>query len=124
MYSQLKSTSVRDEELENKIPDYTISITELKAIIYNNLSYDITGETLELIFYALGLPLYQDTKVDFLLFVKIYYLIAQKVQMDSEENEEAEIEGNNRYNGEEEEMPNEQNQNVESVEEQQQSEQQ
>ena len=64
------------------------------------------------------------TVVDFLLFVKIYYLIAQKVQMDSEENEEAEIEGNNRYNGEEEEMPNEQNQNVESVEEQQQSEQQ
>ena len=115
---------MRAEELENKIPDYTISITELKAIIYNNLSYDITGETLELIFYALGLPLYQDTKVDFLLFVKIYYLIAQKVQMDSEENEEAEIEGNNRYNGEEEEMPNEQNQNVESVEEQQQSEQQ
>ena len=79
MYSQLKETSYREEEMENKIPDYTISIGELQTIIYNNLSFNLTNEILEVIFYALGLPLLNDSRCDFLLFCKIFYLISNKI---------------------------------------------
>jgi hypothetical protein len=79
MYSQLKETSYREEEIENKIPDYTISIGELQTIIYNNLSFNLTSEILEVIFYALGIPLLNDSRCDFLLFCKIFYLISNKI---------------------------------------------
>ena len=68
-----------------KIPDFTISIPELKSIIYSNLSFELDNDTLEIIFYALGLQLIDDTKVDFLLFVKIYYLIYQKINGELEQ---------------------------------------
>ena len=86
MYAQLRQSTNRnnDDENENQIPNYTISIKELKGIIRDNAAYDLTDEVLELIFYALGMTLYQDTQVDFLLFVKIYYLIVQKEQGDED----------------------------------------
>ena len=86
MYSQLRTTKIRDEENEMKIPDFTISIPELKSIIYSNLSFELDNDTLEIIFYALGLQLIEDTKVDFLLFVKIYYLIYQKINCEPEQD--------------------------------------
>jgi hypothetical protein len=92
MYSQLRITNKRDEDQENKIPDYTITLNELKSTIYSNLMYTLTDEILELIFYALRIPLKQDTEIDFLLFVKIYYLIYNKIN--AVEKEEEQEEGN------------------------------
>lgn len=88
MYSALRVKSIRDEEDENKIPDYTITISDLRSIIYNNLNFNLNDEILELIFYAMGLPLREDTEVDFLLFVKIYYIIYLKINEAEEEMQE------------------------------------
>ena len=82
--------------------------------------YDLTDEVLELIFYALGMTLYQDTQVDFLLFVKIYYLIVQKEQGDEEEGEdvkEGQEELNEVEGDEEEGMENEMGEHGEEMEE-------
>ena len=111
MYSALRVKSIRDEDDENKIPDYTISIEDLRTIIYNNLMFKLNDEILELMFYAFGIPLKKETKVDFLLFVKIYYLIYVKLNeaanedMNSNENlleeddqEVNENEGDEAYN--------------------------
>ncbi|MCQ2818890.1 MAG: hypothetical protein MJ252_16615 [archaeon] len=105
MYSELKQGVKKEEDGENKIPDFEITRDDLREIINLNLSYVLTKETLELIFYALELPLFEETKIDFLLFVKIYFLIQQKLQneqMDKEEEEmlNEEMEENNRYDEE------------------------
>ena len=88
MYSQLRKTKKKDEDEENKIPDFTITIEQLKEAIANNLNFNLTNETLEVIFYALKIPFLEDTKVDFLLFFKIYYLIYTKIYSNNEEGEE------------------------------------
>ena len=103
MYSQLKETSYRDEEMENKIPDYTISIGELQTIIYNNLSFNLTNEILEVIFYALGLPLLNDSRCDFLLFCKIYYLILNKINGNELSDNYSQFEGEKKENYKKEE---------------------
>ena len=92
-----------------KIPDFTISIPELKSIIYSNLSFELDNDTLEMIFYALGLSLVDDTKVDFLLFVKIYYLIFQKINGEPEEENLSEqmFEKNEKKKGEDDGKDNE-----------------
>ena len=128
MYSQLRTTKIRDDENEMKIPDFTISIPELKSIIYSNLSFELDNDTLEMIFYALGLSLVDDTKVDFLLFVKIYYLIFQKINGEPEEEnlseqmfdnknekKEGQEEDENQKDNEGEENENEEN-NLEEIE--------
>ena len=122
MYAQLRQSTNRnnDDENENQIPNYTISIKELKGIIRDNAAYDLTDEVLELIFYALGMTLYQDTQVDFLLFVKIYYLIVQKEQGDEEEEEdikEGQEELNEVEGDEEEGIENEMGEHGEEMEE-------
>ena len=83
MYSELRTTSKKEDEAEPKIPDHLITKENLKDIIQINLKYEISKETLELIFYALEIPLYEDTKIDFLLFVKIYSLIQEKIKNES-----------------------------------------
>lgn len=89
MYNALRATTIKDEEQENKVPDFCIAIPELKKIIYNNLSYALNDQTIELIYYALHIPLKQDSQIDFLLFVKIFYLIYEKnKEVDEEENQE------------------------------------
>ena len=88
MYSQLRKTKKKDEDEDNKIPDFTITIEQLKEAIANNLNFNLTNETLEVIFYALKIPFLEDTKVDFLLFFKIYYLIYTKIYSNNEEGEE------------------------------------
>ena len=94
MYSQLRTTKKKDDDNENKIPDFTITLDQLKKTIGNNLNFDLSNDTLEIIFYALKIPFVEDTKVDFLLFFKIYYLIYTKIYAGEEEAEgEAEGEG-------------------------------
>ena len=94
MYSQLRTTKKKDDDNENKIPDFTITLDQLKKTIGNNLNFDLSNDTLEIIFYALKIPFVEDTKVDFLLFFKIYYLIYTKIYAGEEEGEgEAEGEG-------------------------------
>ena len=94
MYSQLRTTKKKDDDNENKIPDFTISLDQLKKTIANNLNFDLSNEILEIIFYALKIPFVEDTKIDFLLFFKIYYLIYTKIYAVEEEGEgEAEAEG-------------------------------
>lgn len=109
MYSALRVKSIRDEDEENKIPDYTITISDLRSIIYNNLNFNLSDEILELIFYAMGLPLREDTEVDFLLFVKIYYIIYLKI---NEAEEEMQEEEKAEYEAQEQE------ENIEATEEQ------
>ena len=88
MYSQLRTTKKKDDDNENKIPDFTISIDQLRKTINDNLNFDLSKDILEIIFYALKIPFVDDTKVDFLLFFKIYYLIYTKISATEEEGEE------------------------------------
>ena len=88
MYSQLRTTKKKEEEDENKIPDFTITLDQLKQTIKSNLDFDLSNDILEIIFYALKIPFVEETKVDFLLFFKIYYLIYTKVYTKGEEYEE------------------------------------
>ena len=112
MYSQLRTTKKKDDEDENKIPDFTITLDQLKKTIKANLEFDLSNDILETIFYALKIPFTEETKVDFLLFFKIYYLIYTKV-CSKEEYEGEEMQGEEQYDeGNEEE--NEQEQMVES----------
>ena len=107
MYSQLRTTKKKDEDDENKIPDFTITLDQLKKTIKSNLDFDLSNDILETIFYALKIPFVEETKVDFLLFFKIYYLIYTKVSPKEEEEEKEEIiQGEEQYEGENE-MPNE-----------------
>ena len=95
MYSQLRTTKKKDDEDENKIPDFTITLDQLKKTIKSNLDFDLSNDILETIFYALKIPFTEETKVDFLLFFKIYYLIYTKVCTKEEyEGEEQYEEGN------------------------------
>ena len=107
MYSQLRTTKKKDEDDENKIPDFTITLDQLKKTIKSNLDFDLSNDILETIFYALKIPFVEETKVDFLLFFKIYYLIYTKVSPKEEEEEKEQIiQGEEQYEGENE-MPNE-----------------
>lgn len=90
MYSELRTTKKKDDEAENKIPDFTIPLSDLKKTIYNYLQFTLTDDILEIIFYALKIPLKKDTQIDFLLFFKIYYLIFTKINVKEEEMEEGE----------------------------------
>ena len=95
IYSELRTTKKKDDENENKIPDFTISLDQLKKTIKNNLEFDLSNDILEIIFYALKIPFVEDTKIDFLLFFKIYYLIDTKIHTKEEEveNDEQKYEG-------------------------------
>ena len=117
MYSQLKTKKKKDDDNENKIPDFTITLDQLKQTIKSNLDFDLSNDILEVIFYALKIPFVEDTKVDFLLFFKIYYLIYNKVcpkedEMEPEKEipgeeqmeEQGEEQGEEQYEGENEEM--------------------
>ena len=115
MYSQLRTTKKKDDEDENKIPDFTITLDQLKKTIKSNLDFDLSNDILEIIFYALKIPFVEDTKVDFLLFFKIYYLIYTKVYPQEEYEGEQEMQGGEQYEGEKEKM-DEQN-NIEQQEE-------
>ena len=115
MYSQLRTTKKKDDEDENKIPDFTITLDQLKKTIKSNLDFDLSNDILEIIFYALKIPFVEDTKVDFLLFFKIYYLIYTKVYPQEEYEGEQEMKGGEQYEGEKEKM-DEQN-NIEQQEE-------
>ena len=107
MYSQLRTTKKKDEDDENKIPDFTITLDQLKKTIKSNLDFDLSNDILETIFYALKIPFVEETKVDFLLFFKIYYLIYTKVSPKEEEEEKEQIiQGEEQYEGENE-IPNE-----------------
>ena len=88
MYSLLRTTKKKDDENENKIPDFTIPLIDLKKTIKERLDFELTDDILEIIFYALKIPLNKDTQIDFLLFFKIYYLIETKIEADQEEEEE------------------------------------
>ena len=113
MYSQLRTTKKKDDDNENKIPDFTITLDQLKKTIASNLNFDLSNEILEIIFYALKIPFVEDTKIDFLLFFKIYYLIFTKIySVEEEEGEEQKQEVGQNYEGNEEE--NEQEQMMES----------
>ena len=114
MYSQLRTTKKKDDEDENKIPDFTITLDQLKKTIKSNLDFDLSNDILETIFYALKIPFTEETKVDFLLFFKIYYLIYTKV-CSKEEYEGEEMQGEEQYEEGNEEMV-EQN-NIEQQEE-------
>ena len=114
MYSQLRTTKKKDDEDENKIPDFTITLDQLKKTIKSNLDFDLSNDILETIFYALKIPFTEETKVDFLLFFKIYYLIYTKV-CTKEEYEGEEMQGKEQYEEGNEEMV-EQN-NIEQQEE-------
>ena len=104
MYSQLRTTKKKkDEDDENKIPDFTITLDQLKKTIKSNLDFDLSNDILETIFYALKIPFVEETKVDFLLFFKIYYLIYTKVSPKEEEEEKEQIiQGEEQYEGENE----------------------
>ena len=102
MYSQLRTTKKKDEDEENKIPDFTITLDQLKKTIKSNLDFDLSNDILESIFYALKIPFVEETKVDFLLFFKIYYLIYTKVSPKEEEEEKEQIQGEEQYEGENE----------------------
>jgi hypothetical protein len=102
MYSQLRTTKKKDEDEENKIPDFTITLDQLKKTIKSNLDFDLSNDILETIFYALKIPFVEETKVDFLLFFKIYYLIYTKVSPKEEEDEKEQIQGEEQYEGENE----------------------
>ena len=113
MYSQLRTTKKKDDDNDNKIPDFTITLDQLKQTIKSNLDFDLSNDILEVIFYALKIPFVEDTKVDFLLFFKIYYLIYNKVSPKEDEiqpekeipGEEQMVEqGEEQYEGENEEM--------------------
>jgi hypothetical protein len=114
MYSQLRTTKKKDDEDENKIPDFTITLDQLKKTIKANLEFDLSNDILETIFYALKIPFTEETKVDFLLFFKIYYLIYTK-DCSKEEYEGEEMKGEEQYEEGNEEMV-EQN-NIEQQEE-------
>jgi len=114
MYSQLRTTKKKDDEDENKIPDFTITLDQLKKTIKSNLDFDLSNDILETIFYALKIPFTEETKVDFLLFFKIYYLIYTKV-CTKEEYEGEEMKGEEQYEEGNEELA-EQN-NIEQQEE-------
>ena len=122
MYSQLRTTKKKDDDNENKIPDFTITLDQLKQTIKSNLDFDLSNDILEVIFYALKIPFVEDTKVDFLLFFKIYYLIYTKVcpreeevepekeiQDEDQMVEQGEDQGEEQYEGENEEMNEEDN---------------
>ena len=107
MYSQLRTNKKKDDDNENKIPDFTITLDQLKKTIKANLDFDLSNDILEIIFYALKIPFVEDTKIDFLLFFKIYYLIYTKVSPKEEEEYEGEKEiqpGEEQYEGDNENM--------------------
>ena len=105
MYSQLRTTKKKDDDEENKIPDFTITLDQLKKTIFNNLNFDLSNEILEIIFYALKIPFVEDTKIDFLLFFKIYYLIYTKISTaDEAVEEENQQQEEQAYEGNEEEQ--------------------
>ena len=107
MYSQLRTSKKKDDDNENKIPDFTITLDQLKKTIKANLDFDLSNDILEIIFYALKIPFVEDTKIDFLLFFKIYYLIYTKVSPKEEEEYEGEKEiqpGEEQYEGDNEDM--------------------
>ena len=108
MYSELRTTKKKDDDNENKIPDFTITLDQLKKTIKNNLEFDLGNDILEVIFYALKIPFVEDTKIDFLLFFKIYYLIYTKIYSKEQEiqNEEPKYDEENEEN---------QNQNMDSI---------
>ena len=120
MYSQLRTTKKKDDEDENKIPDFTITLDQLKKTIANNLNFDLSNEILEIIFYALKIPFVEDTKIDFLLFFKIYYLIFTKIYANEQEGEEGEGEEEKQVQDEEHayEGNNEENEQEEMLESQ------
>ena len=105
MYSQLRTVKKKDEENENKIPDFTITLDQLKKTIKVNLDFDLSNDILETIFYALKIPFVEDTQIDFLLFFKIYYLIYVKVtpKVILYEDEKKENQEEKQYEGENEE---------------------
>ena len=118
MYSQLRTTKKKDDDNDNKIPDFTITLDQLKKTINSNLNFDLSNDILEVIFYALKIPFVEDTKVDFLLFFKIYYLIYTKVfpkeeEIDAEKEmqgeEQGEEQGEGQYENENEEMAEQDN---------------
>ena len=118
MYSQLRTTKKKDDDNDNKIPDFTITLDQLKKTINSNLNFDLSNDILEVIFYALKIPFVEDTKVDFLLFFKIYYLIYTKVFPKEEEiyaekemqgEEQGEEQGEGQYENENEEMAEQDN---------------
>ena len=123
MYSQLRTTKKKDDEDENKIPDFTITLDQLKKTIKSNLDFDLSNDILEIIFYALKIPFVEETKVDFLLFFKIYYLIYTKVSPKEEEEYEGEKEKMDEQNNieQQEEMAGEENEeNYENAEDEEQ----
>ena len=109
MYSQLRTTKKKDDEDENKIPDFTITLDQLKKTIKSNLDFDLSNDILETIFYALKIPFTEETKVDFLLFFKIYYLIYTKVCPKEEYEGEHEMQGGEQYEEGNEEMAEQKN---------------
>jgi len=75
----------KTDENQNKTPDNVLTVKEFKNICLDKLGQEISDETLELIFYVFGIPLNSETKIDFLLFCRLFHLVYTK---NHEENEE------------------------------------
>lgn len=67
-----------DKENENKLPLNLIEIKEFRSICLDKLGQEINDETLEMIFYVFGIQMNEETKIDFMLFARLFYLIYAK----------------------------------------------
>jgi hypothetical protein len=85
----------KQEEVDkSKIPENLITVKEFKAICLERLGQEISDETLELIFYVFNIPLDEESKIDFLFFSRLFYLInAKKITENESIQEEENISG-------------------------------
>lgn len=63
---------------ENKIPDNLISIKDFKTICLDKLNVTVQDEQLEMMLFLFEKPFNDEIKIDFLLFVRLFYLIHVK----------------------------------------------
>jgi hypothetical protein len=89
----LEAFDVKNDTKLNKEDNSTITIKDFKKISHENLNVNLNDETLELIFFVFGIPMNEDTELDFLLFARLFYLILNKKS--NVENELNEFRDNN-----------------------------
>ena len=82
LFTQRKYVMNTEEEggNENKTPtpDNLISIKDFKSICLERLGLDVSDETLELILYIFDTQFDEETKIDFLMFARLFYLMNAK----------------------------------------------
>jgi len=69
---------------KGKMPDSVIKLEEFRSICVENFGLVVDDETLEIIFHHFNISL-NNVTIDFELFVRLFYLIGKKAEIESEE---------------------------------------